>query len=98
MSTAARDHQIAGLYRQKTPISTIVREVNVSHPIIYATLDRMGIPRRKRPWTPQEDALLATELPGKTIAELTVRTHGAVKARRYYLANRKGLSEFERRE
>jgi len=94
--TAERDRKIADLYRQKIPISTIAREVNVTHPIIYETLERMGVPHRKRPWTPEEDLLLSAGLPDKTVEEWTGRPEGSAKARRYYLTNRKSSSEFER--
>jgi len=86
--TPERDRKIADLYRQKIPISTIAREVNVTHPIIYETLDRMGVPHRKRPWTPQEDLLLSAGLPDKTVEEWTGRPEGSAKARRYYLSKK----------
>jgi len=82
--------RIVHLYQQDgQSIREIVQTVGVSHPIIYRALRTHGVPLRKRLWTPEEDALLATDLTGAEIARLTLRTPDAVKQRRRYLNRRR---------
>jgi hypothetical protein len=89
---ATMDHDLAArivtLYQQGRPLDEIAAAVGKSHPYILEAVHRAGIPLRKHPWTPDEDALIQQGLGPAKIARITGRTYEAVRSRRDYLRKR----------
>ena len=72
-------------------LETIARRHGISHPLIYRAVDAEGDAplRRKRLWTPEEDALIMRgTLRGRELAAVLDRTQDAIRSRRLYLRSR----------